>query len=103
MSKKINIDVVFNAIDNIGNKINGYATQLTNVGACMWKLNQVGELWGKTAESVSKLSAGGMALENSMAELSAINGIAGEAGRVIQTLAKDFKYGAANIAKKITI
>ena len=76
--KKINIDIVFSTINKATAGIDQLTTRLGRVNTCMWKMNQMSDLWGKMAQTMENLSAPGIALEKSVAELSAITGIAGD-------------------------
>ncbi len=75
---KINIDIVFNAINKANTGIDQVTNRLGKVNTCMWKMNQMSELWGRMSDTMGQLSAPGVELEKNMAELSAITGIAGD-------------------------
>ncbi|GHV02970.1 hypothetical protein FACS1894159_11920 [Bacteroidia bacterium] len=108
------IDVIFNVIDrassglkNVDRQFAGLTKTMTRTQNCMWRFNQVSELFGRMGDTVAKLSQPYRDFEQQMSEFSGITGIVGEDLKMLGQAARrtgiDSGLGATGAVKAFSL
>ncbi len=71
-------DLMTSAFDKLNGGASGLYKQMTRLNKCMWQFNQTAELFERAGQTIERIAEPGRAFEQSMADLSAITGIAGD-------------------------
>lgn len=72
------IDKASNAIQQTERHFKKFQKTISFTQSCLWKYNQTAELMGRAGEAIAQVTGPGMELNQAMADLSAITGIAGK-------------------------
>ncbi|MEG1649954.1 MAG: phage tail tape measure protein, partial [Rikenellaceae bacterium] len=90
------INVVFNllnksatAFNRIDSGFNQLSQKISKVQGCLWKFNQTAELFDKMGAAVTQITTPFIEFEQSMADLSAITGIAGSELAALGKIARE--------------
>ncbi len=98
MASQISIDVIFNAINKTSNVMGQVNRGLNGMMNKMWKVNQAADLMGRMSDTIGRMSSPFAAYDESLAELSAITGIAGtnleSLGKTARKVGKSSGVGA---------
>jgi len=82
-------------------------TGMSKLNSCMWKMNQTADLFDRMGQSLEMINKPGIAFEQSMADLSAITGIAGKDLEMLGVTARktgvDSGLGAVQAAESYKI
>lgn len=72
------IDKASNAIQQTESRFKKFQKTISFTQSCLWKYNQTAELMGRAGEAIAQVTGPGKELNQAMADLSAITGIAGK-------------------------